>query len=230
MITPFTTPMPSRTSPGTFSDRFDVFLGELPTFGAEANALATDVNASAATVASNAIAASVAAGQAQATVTAVAWVSGTTYPSNRVVYSTVNQYLYRRIVAGAGTTDPSADTTNWALNTISYSNVQSFAGFNEAYVAMGTSNIDLNLAGFFSKTITTGTTFTVSNIPAMGKGVAFVLDITNGGAYTITWWSGIKWPSGAAPTLTASGRDSIGFKTYDGGTTWDGFVLGKDLR
>lgn len=42
------------------------------------------------------------------------WVSGTTYALNARVLSPANGVAYRRIVAGAGTTDPSTDTTNWA--------------------------------------------------------------------------------------------------------------------
>ena len=43
------------------------------------------------------------------------WVSGTTYPLDFIARSPVSQHHYVRIVAGAGTTDPSADGTNWAL-------------------------------------------------------------------------------------------------------------------
>lgn len=42
------------------------------------------------------------------------WVSGTTYAVGKVVMSPADNYqLYVRVVAGAGTTDPSADATNW---------------------------------------------------------------------------------------------------------------------
>ncbi len=41
------------------------------------------------------------------------WVSGTTYGVGAVVLSPTDYTYYVRIVAGAGTTDPSADTTNW---------------------------------------------------------------------------------------------------------------------
>lgn len=44
-----------------------------------------------------------------------AWVSGTIYTLGQCVYSPVNYQIYRRTTAGAGTTDPSADNTNWAL-------------------------------------------------------------------------------------------------------------------
>ena len=42
------------------------------------------------------------------------WVSGTTYFINNVVISPANSGIYRRITPGAGTIDPSLDTTNWA--------------------------------------------------------------------------------------------------------------------
>jgi hypothetical protein len=44
--------------------------------------------------------------------------TGATYTLNSLVKSPVNSKVYRRIVASsAGTTDPSLDTTNWALDT-----------------------------------------------------------------------------------------------------------------
>lgn len=41
------------------------------------------------------------------------WVSGNSYALDADVWSAVDGQLYRRIVAGAGATDPSADATNW---------------------------------------------------------------------------------------------------------------------
>lgn len=104
-ITALPTP-PRRDHPDSFADDGDAFLGALPTFATEANALATSVNA----------AASTATGQAEAALAAVnapAWVSGTTYTVGQCVYSPITHYSYRRKVAGAGTTDPSADAVNW---------------------------------------------------------------------------------------------------------------------
>jgi hypothetical protein len=43
------------------------------------------------------------------------WVSGTTYALGNVVWSPSNYQTYRRIIAGAGTTDPASDATNWVL-------------------------------------------------------------------------------------------------------------------
>ena len=53
-ITALPTP-PSRQDPANFSDRADAFLGALPTFTTEANALATDVNAKQVTASAAAI-------------------------------------------------------------------------------------------------------------------------------------------------------------------------------
>lgn len=63
-ITPLPTPVPSKTDPTNFDTRADAFLGALPTFATEANALSTEVNnesATAATAANNASASAVSA-------------------------------------------------------------------------------------------------------------------------------------------------------------------------
>lgn len=41
------------------------------------------------------------------------WVSGNSYSLDADVWSAVDGKMYRRIVAGAGATDPSSDSTNW---------------------------------------------------------------------------------------------------------------------
>lgn len=43
----------------------------------------------------------------------VYWVSGTSYAEGKIIRSPSDHQLYTRIVAGAGATDPSADSTNW---------------------------------------------------------------------------------------------------------------------
>lgn len=100
----------------------------------------------------------------------------------------------------------------------------------EAYVAVAASAIDLSLAAVFSKTITGATTFTLSNVPAAPAVPSFVLELTNGGVATVTWWAGLKWAGGAPPALTAAGLDILGFYTRDGGTTWRGMLLSKDNK
>lgn len=103
-------------------------------------------------------------------------------------------------------------------------------GLREVKVAMAANNIDVAAGNLFTKTISGATTLTTSNVPASGTLASFILDLTNGGSATVTWWSGVKWAGGTAPTLTAAGRDVLGFYTHDGGTTWTGLLLGKDAK
>ena len=107
---------------------------------------------------------------------------------------------------------------------------KTITGLKETKVAVPINNIDLRLGNLYTKTISGATTLTVSNVPPTGTLVTFILDLTNGGSATVSWWTGVKWPGGAIPTLTASGRDVLGFFTHDGGTTWTGLILGKDVK
>jgi|688.fasta_scaffold588456_2 hypothetical protein len=100
----------------------------------------------------------------------------------------------------------------------------------ESKITIYDNNIDLSLANYYTKTITSITTLTVSNVAANGAVSSFILDLSNGGSYAITWWNGVKWASGIAPSLTISGRDILGFFTYDGGLVWNGLVLAKDIK
>ena len=77
-----------------------------------ANANDAEGNASAAATAKTA--AEQAQAAAEAASAATKWVSGTTYAEGVVVWSPADFASYRRKTTGAGTTDPSADSTNWA--------------------------------------------------------------------------------------------------------------------
>jgi hypothetical protein len=118
---------PSTSNPTGFDGMADAWVAAQPTFRTQLIALVTNaynncvdafnsaVNA-AASAASAAGSASAAATAAGATI----WVSGTTYAVGDCRFSPINTATYRRRsgTAGAGTTDPSLDATNWAL--ISY--------------------------------------------------------------------------------------------------------------
>lgn len=248
------TPLPSAPQPtdstATFNTKAFAWVAALDTFTTEANALASAVDADAAAAdadaaaaAASALTASSAATTAVAAAGAVAWVSGTTYAIGNVVWSPITYLSYRRKTNGAGTTDPSADSTNWELisGNVTTTGVQTLTnktmtGVKETKVAMAAVDIDISAGNYFTKTISATTTFTVSNVPATGTAASFILDLTNGGSQTINWSTSfggsnlIKWAGGTAPTLTASGRDILGFFTHDGGTIWNGLVLGKDVK
>lgn len=98
----------------------------------------------------------------------------------------------------------------------------------EKKVAVSASEVDILLGNVFTKTISGTTTFTVANVPTTGTVASFILELTNAGAHTVNWWTGMTWADGVAPTLTAAGRDVLGFYTHDGGTTWTGMLLAQD--
>jgi hypothetical protein len=124
------------------------------------------------------------------------------------------------ITAGANvTTSNTATLTNKTLT-----------GQRETRVAMGANDIDCLAGSVFTKTISGTTTLTVSNVAAAGYISSFILELTNGGSSTITWWSGIKWANGIVPTFTVSGTDLLGLYSRDGGTTWVGLILARDVR
>lgn len=120
---------PQRSSPSTFATRADAWVGWLetwaPDFATAAdnvydNALETAALATAAATNADEAAASeaAAAGSAQTAANsagAAIWITGTTYAIGDVRWSPATNYVYRRLTAGAGATDPSADPTNWAL-------------------------------------------------------------------------------------------------------------------
>jgi len=113
----------------------------------------------------------------------------------------------------------------------SFSASQTFnASIVEKYAAIPALNIDCSLASVFSRTISGNTAFTVSTVAPSGNVSSFILELTNGGSATVTWWAGVKWAGGAAPALTAAGTDILGFYTRDGGVTWRGTMMSKDSK
>jgi hypothetical protein len=113
-ITALPTP-PSRSDPVNFANEADAFLGALPLFQTEANDLQTDVNAKQVSTVTYSNYAQAAANAAAVSASSSVWISGTTYAIGDVRFSPLNFYNYRRKIAGAGTTDPSTDTTNWSM-------------------------------------------------------------------------------------------------------------------
>lgn len=128
-ITPLPSPPEPTDSTSQFNTKAFAWVVALDTWTIEANALEANVNALESATASSASQAESSATQASgfadaalshaqdaaANTNAPLWVSGTTYAVGALVYSPVNGRTYRRRTAGAGTTDPSLDATNWLL-------------------------------------------------------------------------------------------------------------------
>lgn len=259
-ITPLPDAPETTDTPQQFNSKAFAWVQALDTFVTEANAQAVTVNSDATTASSAKIDAEAAAAAAIAAANATKWVSGTTYDEGDVVWSPITYLTYRRKSTGGGTTDPSVDTTNWAqvvgtgdvtLNgtqtltnktlTAPVINQPIITGSIETKVATSgvgsplTQDIDLELGNWFTHDLSSNspaldTTFSVSNVPASGSTASFILEITNGGSATVTWFNNVEWPGGNAPILTASGRDVLGFYSFDAGSTWSGFILGLDMQ
>ncbi len=92
-----------------------------------------------------------------------------------------------------------------------------------------TITFDLSVTDWHSVTLGGNRTLALSN-PTTGQQFTIVLIQDSGAPRTVTWFSGIKWPSGSAPTLsTTSGAvDVFTFKCY-GSSTYYGFICGLAL-
>ena len=118
-----------------------------------------------------------------------------------------------------------------ADNLVTRSILKDYAVEGSAIGATGaTATIDMEVANFFSATLDQACTFTFSNPAASGDFCGFVLELTNGGAFVITYPASVDFVGGVAPTLTASGVDQLVFTTRDGGTTYFAFVAGLDIK
>ena len=96
-------------------------------------------------------------------------------------------------------------------------------------VIASTGVMDLANGQMFTAQSSAAIGWSFQNVPA-SRGVTVVLHLTNGGAFTQTWPTSVKWPGGTAPTLTAAGTDVLVFVTHDGGATWRGNIFGKDIK
>lgn len=111
----------------------------------------------------------------------------------------------------------SSPTLRLRINNAGRFQVNGAQDCNVVDIASGT-NFDLSAGNYFIRTVNGNVTFTVSNVPA-SRAYAFTVEITHTSG-TITWFSGVVWPGGTAPTLTTGRVHLFTFVTDNGGTTW----------
>ncbi|CUA97910.1 hypothetical protein [Comamonas thiooxydans] len=113
-------PPPQSTDPANFDPRADAFLLALVLFSEAANQQAAENNQAAALAAGSreAAAASAASSKnasdlAAAAAAAARFDPASSYGAGNLAWSPVTGLIYRRMVAGRSTLDPSADKANW---------------------------------------------------------------------------------------------------------------------
>ena len=96
-------------------------------------------------------------------------------------------------------------------------------------ISGATPSMDCDLANVFYITQSVNASYSFTNVPTSGTAMSVTLILTQGGsAYTITWPDEVLWAGGTAPDVPAAGKINVyTFTTYDGGTTWFGFLAGE---
>lgn len=93
--------------------------------------------------------------------------------------------------------------------------------------ALAALDVDASSGEWFTKSISTNSTFTFSSWTS-SKAQGFMLKLTTSSGAIPTWPAAVKWTAGAEPVL-GDGVSLIGFVTDDGGTTVYGAVFGVQM-
>jgi hypothetical protein len=112
--------------------------------------------------------------------------------------------------------------------------LDSISGYTLAKTSLAnvsaTTTLDLANSNFFSAQVSGSVSWVFANPPTSTVAAGFILELTNGGGYTNTWPTAVKWPNGTVPTITTSGTDVFTFITDDGGAIWRGVQSMQDSK
>jgi hypothetical protein len=98
----------------------------------------------------------------------------------------------------------------------------------QTYTANSSTAITLNIVTNGTDQVITLTGTATITMPTATAGKSFLLKLKTGaGGYTVTWTT-VKWPSGTAPTLTATASRMDIFSFFSDGTNWYGCTVGQN--
>lgn len=117
----------------------------------------------------------------------------------------------------ATTADGSSSPTE-RLRITSAGRMQVTGAYDSNISSASSLNIDCSAGNYFTTNIFGSSSFTVSNVPS-SRSYGFTLELNLYGG-SITWFSGVEWPGGTAPSLTTSKAHLFMFVTDDGGSRW----------
>lgn len=245
VISELSTP-PAQSDPTNFDDRADQFLSELPDMQTEVNTWAGQANDVAAEVNAYAQTASTATAAANFKGSWSALTGALSVPAS--VYYNDGYWMLLSDLADVTTSTPGTGAEWVGISTTSFSGtvegngntIKNVRWMNTAEKVQtvgditGTAAVNVALGGVATATLTADTTLSFTGWPESGSFGEMVLELTNGGAFTITWPT-IKWvlQDGMTTTdadeagwqLQESGVDFVYLWTRDGGTTVYGRVV-----
>jgi hypothetical protein len=210
-VPPF--PALSDRADGSYNSKAFAFGSHMAdTFNGELAAVATSVVQNATAAESSATAAETSAQTATASMqaaiasTGVApWVSGQSYALNTCAISQVNFQTYRRIVAGAGTTDPTNDSASWAMLAGQGSFIPQVAA---------TATFDLSKSNYFKRTLNGNETWDFIKCPQ--DGYSWTVEVTHvSGVLSLP--SSVKTPTNQVYVFTAGKTHELMFVTSNKG-------------
>lgn len=134
-----------------------------------------------------------------------------------LVHSSADTALRKTTAAQLFSTPlPIGSTT---ANSGKFTSLEVTGQYKGSVTAISLLNIDCSAGNYFTKTISSNSTFTFSNVPSGAYGMIVEIENTSG---TITWPAAVKWPNDTAPTLTTGKTHVFVFITDDSGTRWRG--------
>lgn len=93
-------------------------------------------------------------------------------------------------------------------------------------VSAGTTTINIASGNIAKITAATGTVaLAFTGWPSTGTNATLSLEIVNGGRWSVTWPSAVKWSGGSTPTLTSTGTDWVNIWGAYAGTALYGNAL-----
>lgn len=108
-------------------------------------------------------------------------------------------------------------------------NIDANGSIRYALTALTGNTVNCAEGNFFTRTASGAASWFINNVPS-GRAYTVILELTNGGTGTQTWFANTRWAGGTAPTLTASGVDVLAFITDDAGANWRGVALMTDSK
>lgn len=108
-------------------------------------------------------------------------------------------------------------------------NIDANGSIRYASTALTANTVDCSLGNYFTRTASGAASWFTNNVPS-SRAYTMILELTNGGTGTQTWFANTRWAGGTAPTLTTSGVDVLAFITDDAGANWRGVALMTDSK